>query len=293
MNDYEYHLVEEVRAGRMTRRDLIRRATVAGFSVPAIAALVAACGGGGEEGATTGQRTTTGAGEPVQGGTGRFGITVPAADVDPVTMFNAPAIFTAQPSVEYLVFPDPDLGLIPKLATSWTGVSPDVWEFTIREGVKWQEGSPLTVDDVVASFERITDPASQSAALSVFAGVLSQGATEKVDEQTVRFNLDRGFVDFPFIVSALNYNSAILPGNYEVGQFTQGGIGTGPFILQEYVPKQSASYVKNPDYWDTGKPYLDAVEIQYFDDTPPIVLALQAGDIDVFPLTPFQGSQAL
>jgi peptide/nickel transport system substrate-binding protein len=294
VGEYEYHLIEEVRAGRMTRRDLVRRATVAGLSLPTIGALLSACGGNDNKGSSSTDTTSTESSGPVKrGGTGRFGITVPASDVDPVTMFNTGAIMTSQVAGEYLVFPDPEYNLMPKLATEWNGVQPDVWEFTIRQGVKWHDGSNLTVDDVVATFERLTDPKSNSAALSAFGGVLTQGGTEKVDDQTVRFNLERGFVDFPYLLSSFNYNAIILPANYEIGTFTNGGIGTGPFVLTEYTAKRGVKFEKNPNYWDKGKPYMDAVEIKYFDDTPPIVLALQAGEIDAFPQTPFQGSQAL
>ncbi len=289
MGDYEYHLVEEVRSGRMTRRDLVRRATVFGLTAPTIAGLLAACGGNDEQGAGG----TTQEGPAKRGGTGRFGITVPASDVDPVTMFNTGAIMTAQVAGEYLCFPDPEYKLDPRLATSWEPQAPDTWAFKIRQGVKWHDGTPMTVDDVVATFDRLTDPKINSAALSAFQGILSKGNVEKVDEETVVFHLDRGFVDFPYLVSPFNYNSIILPTNYTVGDFVKGGIGTGPFILKQYTPKQSAQFEKNPNYWDKSLPYMDAVEIKYFDDTPPIVLAIQAGEIDVFPQTPFQGSQAL
>jgi peptide/nickel transport system substrate-binding protein len=116
---------------------------------------------------------------------------------------------------------------------------------------------------------------------------------EKVDEQTVNFHLDRPYGDFPYLVSSFNYNSVVLPKNYEIGSFTKGGIGTGPFILKTFSADQGATYVKNPNYWGQGLPYLDGAQIKYFADTPPIVLALQGGSIDVFPQVPFQGSQAL
>lgn len=299
MRDYEYHLIQEVREGRMTRRELLRRASLAGLSLPLISALLAACGGGSTPptaaGATApgGSATaspTTGA---RRGGTGRFGTTTPAADVDPVTMFNQGAIVTTQMAGEYLCLPREDYSLEPRLATEWKAEKPDQWLFTIREGVKWQDGSPLTTDDVVATFERLTDPEVKSAALSTFKGILSHGNTEKVGANQVRFNLDRPFVDFPTLVSAFNYNAIILPKNYEVGQFIKGGVGTGPFILKSYTPKVGASFVRNPNYWNTGRPYLDAAELKYYADNPPEVLALQAGEIDVFVDVPFQGSQAL
>jgi peptide/nickel transport system substrate-binding protein len=151
----------------------------------------------------------------------------------------------------------------------------------------------MTADDVVATFDRLTDPDNESAALSAFQGILSYEQTEKVDDKTVRFNLDRPYVDFPYLLSLFNYNALVLPKNYEMGSFSKGNIGTGPYILKEYRPEQGATYVKNPNYWGKGKPYMDGVEASYYDDNSPLVLAMQGGEIDVVPQIPFQGSQAL
>jgi peptide/nickel transport system substrate-binding protein len=209
-------------------------------------------------------------------------------------MFNTGAIMTTQLACDYLVFPDPQYKLIPKLATKWvSGSTPDTWTFTIRQGVKWQDGSALTNDDIVASFDRMLDPKIGSAALSAFSGVLSRGNIESTGADTIVFHLDRPYADFPYLVSAFNYNSVILPKNYQVGDFTKGGIGTGPFILKTFSKDQGATYVKNPHYWQPGQPYLDAVNVKYYTDTPPIVLAIQGGTINVFPQVPYQGSQAL
>jgi peptide/nickel transport system substrate-binding protein len=289
VKDLEYHLYEEARAGRLTRQQVLVRASVLGVSASALGAILAACGT-----SASSSSSSPSAGAPKRGGKGVFGITSPASDVDPVTMFNTGAIMTSQLACDYLVFPDPQYVLQPRLAIKWeAGSTPDSWTFTIRQGVKWQDGSPFTVDDVVASFDRITDPKIGSAALSAFAGVLSKGNVEKQDEQTVVFHLDRPYADFPYLVSSFNYNSLVLPKNYEVGQFTNGGIGTGPFILKTFSKDQGATYVRNPNYWGQGLPYLDSVEVKYYADTPPIVLAIQGGAISVFPQVPYQGSQAL
>ena len=290
MNDLEYHLYEEAKAGRLTRQQLLVRASVLGVSLPALTAILAACGGGSSSTSSAGGS----AGDIQKGGKAVFGITTPAQDVDPVTMFNTGAIMTTQLACDYLVFPDEKYVLQPRLATKWVpSKTPDTWTFTIRQGVKWQDGTDFSVDDVVASFDRITDPKVGSAALSAFAGVLSKGNVEKVDDQTVVFHLDRAYGDFPYLVSSFNYNSVILPKNYELGSFTKGGVGTGPFILKTFSVDQGATYDKNPNYWGEGLPYLDAAEIKYYADTPPIVLALQGGTIHAFPQVPFQGSQAL
>ena len=291
MRDYEYHLVEEVRAGRLTRRELVRRATVVGLSLPTIGALLAACGGGG--GGETGGAPAGQTGNVKPGGVLRLAVTEPGADVDPITMFDSGGVATAALAGEYLAVPDKDNNLVPILASEWAaGDTPKEWTFTIREGVKWQDGSPLTADDVVATFDRITDPKGQASALSAFTGVLSKGNIEKSGDLEVKFHLDRPYADFPYLVSSYTYGSVILPKDYEIGQYVKGGVGTGPYVIKQ-ANRQGVICEKNPNYWQKGKPYMDRVELKYFADVPPQVLAMQAGEADVMVETPFQGAQAL
>ena len=291
VNDLEYHLYEEARTGRMTRKQLLVRGSVLGISASAMSAILAACGTSASDKSTS---TPSSGGAIKRGGTLRMGVSVPAQDVDPVTMFNEGAIATANIALEYLCYPDPSYVLTPRLATKWApGADASTWDFTIRQGVQWQDGTPFTVDDVVATFDRLTDPNSKSAALSQFAGVLSAGNVERKDDQTVTFHLDRVYSDFPYLVSAFTYNSLITPKNYEIGTFTKGGIGTGAFILKSYQNGQQATFTKNPHYWLKGMPYLDGLVMKYFSDNAPQVAALQAGAIDAMVETPYQGSQAL
>jgi peptide/nickel transport system substrate-binding protein len=295
MHDYEHHLVEEVRAGRLTRRQLIVRASVAGLSASTIGTLLAACGGGGST-----QKASSAAAGPVRrGGTFRLGCAVPTADVDPIFLFDQGGIFTAQLAGETLCKRMADTSLQPRLATSWRQVgSPKEWEFKIRRGVKWHDGRPLTADDVVATLKTLTDPKVGSSALSAFNGVLSPGGVHKVDAQTVRFSLDRPYVDFPYTVSDDNYNSIILPKDYKPGSFSKGGIGTGPFVLKQLTPKQGATFVKNPNYWGKDAkggalPYLAGVQVKYFNDPQSTVLALQSGGVDIYPQMAYATARSL
>jgi peptide/nickel transport system substrate-binding protein len=283
VDDYAYHLLEEARSGRLSRRALLRRASVAGVSLAALGLLP--------------QRVASAAGiseQPKRGGTIRLASQVPSANPQPVTASNAGEVFTYQPSLEYLCYPRADWTLDPRLATSWKAdPDPRTWVFKIRQGVEWHDGSPLTVQDVVATFERLLNPKVGSSAGSIYHGVLSFGNVEKASDTEVRFHLDTPFVDFPYLVSGFAYQSAILPKNYEMGSFTKGGIGTGPFILKEYVPQQYATYTANAHYWDHGMPYVDGLKITYFGDEPSTVLAVQAGDIDIYPVVPLKGAEAL
>jgi peptide/nickel transport system substrate-binding protein len=290
MDDYEYHLFQEVRSNRMSRRDFLVRASIMGVGVPSIGAILAACGQGS---ATTSTSSTAAAGKPRRGGTANVAITKPASVVDPVTLYNQGGQTTAQIAGEYLCFPRADYSLDPRLAVSWTPTTPKEWTFKLRPGVKWHSGADFNADDVVYTMDLLTDPKVNSSALSAFKGILSHGNVEAVDPLTVKFHLDAPFVDFPYLVSSFNFNAIILPKGYKIGQFAKGHVGTGPFILTSYQPDQGAKYVRNPNYWDKRYPYLDGINLTYYDDNSTIALNMQGGKEQVWQVAPYQGSQAL
>jgi peptide/nickel transport system substrate-binding protein len=145
--------------------------------------------------------------------------------------------------------------------------------------------------------ERVLDPDNGSGALSQLSGVLSPKGTVAVDDLTVEFNLDKPYADFPYMVSSGNYNTAILSRNY-TGDIIKNPVGTGPFMLDQYVTKQKATFKKNPTYWgkdDSGQqlPYLDGLEYVMVEDNSAQNLQMQSGSIDCQPQTIFQGAQAL
>jgi len=278
------HLREELLAGRISRREFLRSATAFGLSAGAIAALLTGVG----------REPALAQAPPVKrGGTIRVALVPPTAAVDPVTMYDAGAIAVVQQVAEYLIWAEKDLRLRPVLATRW---EPDAqartWTFTLRDGVTFSTGRPLGADDVVATFDRLTDPQTKSAARSNFKGILTKGNVEKLAANRVAFHLDRPFVDFPYLLSSTNYNAVVLPQAY-AGDFEQHPVGTGPFALTAYTPKESASFKRNPGYWQKDLPYLEGVEFRFFAEIQPQVLALQAGAVDMMLATPFQGSQAV
>ena len=289
MDEYEYHLFDELRSRRLSRRGFLVRASIMGIALPTVGAILAACGQGG----STGGSTSGPVGPPQRGGTANVAITRPAALVDPVTLYNQGGQTTAQIAGEYLCFPRADYTLDPRLAVSWSAKSPDTWTFVLRQGVSWHDGSPFSADDVVATMNLLTDPSVNSSALSAFKGIFSHGNIEKVDDHTVTFHLDNPFVDFPYLVSSFNYNAIILPKNYQVGQFSKGKIGTGPFILTDYQPETGATFVRNPRYWNPQLPYLDGIKLSYYADDSTIALNVQGGQQQVWPVAPFQTAQAL
>lgn len=294
--EYGQHLVEEVLKGKMTRRQLLVRASVFGFSLTAAGQLLAACGG--DDGGTAASPSASGAPEPVLGGNLKWIGPAPITDPDPVTIYDQGGIVLVYQFLEYLIDLNNDNSLRPKLAESWTpNDTVDVWTFKLRSGVTFNDGSPFGAEDVVTSMERVLDPDNGSGALSQLSGVLSPGGTKAVDDLTVEFNLDKPFADFPYMVSSGNYNTAILPRTYK-GDIIKNPVGTGPFMLDQYVTKQKATFKKNPTYWgkdDQGRqlPYLDTTEYIMVEDNSAQNLQLQSGAVDLQPQTVFQGAQAL
>ncbi len=275
-SEMERHLVDGFVGGRVSRREFIRHGSVLGLSLPGLLRV-----------AGTGLATLSGTGlaRAAPGGTIRVAQKVPSAVVEPVSVANAGGLLLLQQVAEFLCVDGPDLVLKPALAESWKpNADSSVWTFALRKGVKFHDGREMKADDVVASIDRLADPKNSSNALSAFAGSLSKGGSRKVDDYTVAFHLDAPNGNFPYLVSSDNYNAVIIPADY-AGDFEKTFPGTGPFKLDSYTPKVGASFVRNPDYWGE-KALPDRTEFTFYTDTPPMLLALQGGEVDVIQQVP-------
>src|SRR5229473_8265841 len=144
------HIIDEYAAGRISRRDFIRRGTVVGISLPVLGAVISACGSSGSP--STSSSSSAAAGK--SGATIKVGIIVPAAAINPLTIADQGGQDMLGQAGEYLIFSNEQLLLQPQLAESWTSnPAADVWTYKIRQGVKFHDGSPLTADDVVYTYK--------------------------------------------------------------------------------------------------------------------------------------------
>jgi len=288
----ENQLIDDYMGRRLSRREFIRRGSIAGMSLPVLG-FIAACGDSEGEATTTtaggdtdttaaGDTTTTAAADegPV---TVRMGINNPAGVIDPVLINDLGRIQFVSLFADTLTFSS-STGLRPALAESWeSNADGTQWTFTLREGAMYSDGTPVTAADVVATFEGI---ATGNAASALGTGALSPGGTVAVDDRTVQFNLDAPVGAFPFIVSSDNYNAIILPTSfwdeYAEGSYESSFIGTGPFMVDEFTPGQGATLVRNDNYWGpTAVP--DRVEVTFFADESAMIAAFQEGRLDVIP----------
>ena len=284
------HIIDEFAAGRLSRRDFIRRGTVVGISVPLLGSILAACGSSGSSSAPSGGSSSA-AGKP--GAVIKAGIVTPTAAINPVTVADQGGLDMLAQTGEYLCLSTQTLTLNPVLATSWTPNSTaDVWTFKIRQGVKFHNGQALTADDVVYTYQLHTNPKGGSNALSAFGGVLTPAGVKKVDDFTVEFHLSAPNGNFPYLTSSDNYNMIIIPKGYDPAKWETTFLGTGPFKLGSYTPKSGATFTPNASYW--GKKALPSQTVFTFYDTQnPEILALTGGTIDVVGQFAVAGAQEL
>ncbi|MER9469337.1 ABC transporter substrate-binding protein [Mesorhizobium sp. M0482] len=277
----ENHLIDSLVDGRVSRRGFIRHGSLLGLSLPLLGGITTAAGFGSVPSLARAQGAA--------GAIIRVAVTVPTAAIDPMTVNDTGGFVILQQVGQYLCLDGPDLVLKPMLAESWkpndTGT---VWTFKLRKGVKFHSGGEMKADDVVASIDRLADPANSSNALSVFTGILSKGASKKVDDYTVEFHLDAPNGNFPYMLSSDNYNAVIIPASYK-GDYEKSFDGTGPFKIEKYTPKVGASFVRNDDYWGE-KALPDRTEFTFFTDEQSQILALQGGEVDIMNgVSPFGG----
>ncbi len=177
---------------------------------------------------------------------------------------------------EPLVTLDQDLNIVPMLAESWE-FNADSTQLTmkLREGVTFHDGSTFDSADVKATFTRLLDEATGSAARSNYTSITS---IDTPDAYTVVFNLNTP--DVPILAAMASVNASIVSEEaVAANEFEQKAIGTGPFVLDQWIPEEKTTLRRNDNWWIEG-PYPDGVEMRVIPNEATIVAALRAGEID-------------
>ena len=225
-----------------------------------------------------------GAGEqPKRGGTLIYGLSTEPPDLDPHVNSGASAGTVKMAVYEGLVKYGHGGAIVPALAERWGLVGQNQYVFHLRKGVRFHNGDPLTAEDVKFSLERILDPKTGGQLRGPFSVIK---AVEVMDPTTVKVVLAQPFSPF-LAYLAMPY------GAVADKKFAQGGanlrstmMGTGPFKFVSWEPGQRVRVVRNEDYWDKGKPYLDAIAFVPFADDQTRLTALRAGDIMLMDFVP-------
>ena len=185
---------------------------------------------------------------------------------------------------EGLVRFDRNGDIVPALAESWT-ISDDglTWAFQLRNDVLFHDGSPLTLADIVAKFERARDPDSGHTHPEYYAAIDTISADEV--SNTITFVLSG--TNSSLLYNLARPDSVIYPAAAAETQRSQP-IGTGPFRFVSYLEGAEVRLERFDDYYLEGVPYLDSVVYRIISDPNTRFAALQAGDIDLMQPTPEQ-----
>ena len=169
----------------------------------------------------------------------------------------------------------------PQLAHKWQANSDSTeWTFHLRKDAKFSNGRTVVASDVKFSIDRILDPKTAS------KGRKSLGPIKEIvakDDHTVLFKLKGPYAD---LALQLGNTFARIIAKENLSDISNKPIGSGPFILKEYVPGNKAILVRNPNYFEKGLPYLDEVHQIYIKEYAAQVSALSTGEIDIMYFAP-------
>jgi peptide/nickel transport system substrate-binding protein len=178
-----------------------------------------------------------------------------------------------------LVAKDPDSHLIPGLATSWKPVDATTWEFTLRHGVKFHDGSELTPEDVVWSLERPATLTNSPAPFTTYTKMIVKAEPEGKDK--VRIKTASPYPLLPNDLSAVYIVSKKATTGVKTPEFDQGKgmIGTGPFKFVSFARGDRVELARNDAYWGP-KPAWDHVTLRIITNEAARTAALLSGDVD-------------
>ncbi|MHB8505180.1 MAG: ABC transporter substrate-binding protein, partial [Acidimicrobiales bacterium] len=253
------------------------------------AVLLDACGStrssggtsaGSGAGAGTGASSSTGsasAGTPKRGGTLQAALTGGSSQdtldaqsgVNNVDFSRILALYN--PLVAYNSDVQPTNALAESFEPNATGTQ---WTVRVKQGVTFHDGRPLTADDVLFSINRVV---SHKLPGSSMLPTLDLAGVKKLDTYTLLLPFHSPYASLIEALAGYSYYLNIVP----VGYDPKNPVGTGPFKYKSFTPGTQSTFVRNPDYWEPGLPYLDEVVISDYADANTQINALQSGQADV------------
>jgi peptide/nickel transport system substrate-binding protein len=219
-----------------------------------------------------------------------------ASTFDPHSFDETPTRAQYQQVYERLLDLDSSLEMTPQLAVSWELVDPFTWEFTLREGVRFHDGTPLSADDVVFSLERArTEPSQMGVYLT---GVRDIRAVDANTVQVITHDPAPLVPENLTLISIMSKAWAEAHGAARAADFKMGeetyasrhANGTGPFILEEFQPGETAVMRRNPNWWGYERypVNIDRIEYTPIPDAERRLAALLEGKVDLLLDPPFE-----
>lgn len=209
------------------------------------------------------------------------GIDVDAGTLDPRLARDSTAFRVADLVYSGLVQLTPDLEPVPELAESWTSPDPQTIIFTLREGLTFSDGAPLTAEDVVFTFSTLLNPDFNAPQRALYAPIAS---IEAVDARTVKFNLSAPYAPILSYLDMGIVPKALVEAGHDLAL---NPVGAGPMRLASWDRGSRIRLEANPDYWGSA-PVVEAVTFQIIGNNTARAQALESGDLDLIqsPLAP-------
>lgn len=272
--------------------------TAAATTAAATTAAATTAAGATTAAATTAAGATTAAATTAAGGTASTGSVYPtlsggpidqlviAQGVDPTTLDpndhnETPAGNILNNIYDTLVGWTPDIKLVGRLAESWKAIDPTTWEFKLRKGVKWQDGSDFTADDVKYTVGRYLDANRKPRPIQRRSNLQFVQEVKVVDPYTVQIITKSPYLALPNQLAT----EPIVSMKYSTGDkgdviLTDAPMGTGPYKFVEWVKNDHIDLAINPNFWGPA-PKAQKVRFRTIPDAQTRLSALQSGSVDV------------
>ncbi len=216
---------------------------------------------------------------PLQAADLTIGLASEPTSIDPHFHNLTPNNSLASHIFDSLIQTDEKQRLTPSLAVSWKPLDDTTWEFKLRKGVKFHDGTPFTADDVIFTMQRAPNVPNSPAS---FAGYTKGKKLIKVDDYTLHIKTERPYPLMPNDLSTFSIVSSKIGKGATTDSYNSGksAIGTGPYKFSAYIPGDKIVVIRNDDYWG-GKPKWDKITFKPIKSGPSRVAALLAGDVDL------------
>jgi peptide/nickel transport system substrate-binding protein len=210
----------------------------------------------------------------------RLGLAVEPDSIDP-HYHNFGGNKGLMPNVfDALTSTDPQDHLLPNLALSWRLVDSATWEFTLRRGVRFSDGTPLTADDIAFTIVRVPNVPTTVTDMSEYVKQIAR--VEVIDPLTLRLHTNGPFPLAPEYLSAIGIVSRAHGEGARTADYNSGkaAIGTGPFRFVAWARGDKITLARSETWWD-GRPAWDNVTIRYIKNPAARLAALLAGDVEL------------
>ena len=206
-----------------------------------------------------------------------------AVGLSPILTNDSVSAVAERHLYENLVKRDPTTNkLVPWLATSWETPDATTWIFHLRQGVKFQDGTPFNAEAVKFTFERIMDPKVGAPRASLLTPIQS---IDVIDDATVKITTKAPYGAFLAALAHPNAEIVSPTAVKKYGDLMKNPVGTGPYMLKDWVSGDHITMVRNPDYW--GKePSIDTFVIRVVPDANTQVALLERGDVQLIDTVP-------